>query len=93
MQNNNVVHNTSVVTGWWGAEPAGDAFEITDWPLANGKGATVIDNTIGFNDFRGSTIEMYFYPEAAEDNNTISRNLGENRGHGLTPANVFGPVE
>ena len=93
VQNNKVVHNTSVVTGWWGDEPAGDGFEITDWPLANGKDATVTGNNIGFNDFRGSTIEMYFYPEEAEDNNTISRNLGENRGHGLTPANVFRPIE
>ncbi|MFC1930000.1 right-handed parallel beta-helix repeat-containing protein [Chloroflexota bacterium] len=88
-KNNTVVHNTSVVTGWSGDEPVGVGFEIDDFPLAAGGEAMVTGNIIGFNDFRGSTIEMYVYPDEAEANNIISRNLGENCGHGVTPANPF----
>ncbi len=89
---NRILHNHSTVIGIWNDDPAADGFEITDGGLLNdypftGDGvADVTGNTIAFNDFRGSSFEMYFSPEETEDNNTISRNLGKNRGHGVIPA-------
>ena len=47
-------------------------------------------NAIGFNDFRDTTSQIALTPEDLENYNTISRNLGDNRGHGLHPS-VFGP--
>ena len=99
MQNNKVVHNTSVVTGWWTDPgtgevlPAGDGLELTDLPLSSGVAPAVTDNVVGFNDFRGSAIEIYLFPEGTDNNNTISRKLGENRGHGIAPSSVFAPIQ
>jgi hypothetical protein len=68
------------------------AFELTDsrndvnvipYPV-------IFDNAIGFNDFRGTALQIYLTPQELEDYNSISRNLGDNRGHGLHPS-VFGP--
>lgn len=39
------------------------------------------DNTVSFNDLRGSTIELFFFPPNLEGCNTIFGNLGKNRGH------------
>jgi hypothetical protein len=96
IEGNRVLHNRSRVTGTWGSEPAGVGLEITDGGLLNdypwsGDGTPdVIGNTIAFNDFRGSSMAMNFRPEEAETNNTVSRNLGKNRGQGETPAsNLF----
>lgn len=90
---NRVLHNRSQVTGWWGDTPAGDGFEITDgglldtYPFTGDGNADVTGNTIAFNDFRGSSIEMLFLPDPdASYYNTVSRNLGDNRGHGPIPA-------
>jgi hypothetical protein len=47
-------------------------------------------NAIGFNDLRGTTLQIDPTPENLDLYNTISRNLGENRGHGLHPS-VFKP--
>lgn len=64
------------------------AFELTDTRELVG---VIHDNAIGFNDFRGTAIQIALTP-AGLDNpvNNISRNFGENRGHGLHPS-VFGP--
>lgn len=68
------------------------AFELTDtrddvnavpYPV-------VFDNAIGFNDFRGTTIQIALTPEDLENHNDISRNFGDNRGHGDHPS-AFGP--
>ena len=53
-------------------------------------GPYVYVNAIGFNDMRGTTLQLALTPSTLEDVNVISRNLGTNRGHGLHP-NVFGP--
>ncbi len=47
----------------------------------SGKDPTnlLCDNTVSFNDFRGSTIELFFSPLNLEGCNAIFRNLGENR--------------
>lgn len=50
----------------------------------------IFDNAIGFNDLRGTELQIVLTPEELFDENDISRNLGDNRGHGLPPS-VFGP--
>jgi len=64
------------------------AFELTD--TRNDVNAdpypVVLDNAIGFNDFRGTVDQILLTPVDLENHNTISRNLGENRGHGLHPS-------
>ncbi len=68
------------------------AFELTDTrddPQADPY-PVIFDNAIGFNDFRGTALQIYLTPEELEDHNDISRNLGNNRGHGPHPS-VFGP--
>ncbi len=65
------------------------AIELTDTrndPLL----MDVFDNVIGFNDLRGTVIQIALTPEELDTVNKISRNLGDNRGHGLHPS-VFGP--
>lgn len=66
------------------------AFELTDTrddvilgPL------TIFDNSIGFNDFRGTANQIALTPLNLDSVNEISRNLGDNRGQGLHPS-VFG---
>lgn len=44
------------------------------------------DNAIGFNDLRGTRTQLALTPETLDDVNPISRNLGDNRGHGLAPS-------
>lgn len=53
----------------------------------------IFDNVIGFNDLRGTVLQIDFTPPELEDANTISRNLGDNRGHGIVPANIFRPAQ
>jgi len=68
------------------------AFELTDTrdDTKADPFPVVFDNHIGFNDFRGTTLQVALTPEELEHYNDISRNLGNNRGHGLHPA-TFGP--
>lgn len=67
------------------------AFEMTDTRDDNTIIPPVLENnSIGFNDFRGTTIQIALTPEILEEHNDISRNLGDNRGHGLHPSS-FGP--
>lgn len=49
----------------------------------------IIDNAIGFNDFRGTVIQIALTPLILDQYNDISRNLGENRGRGLHPKVFF----
>jgi len=68
------------------------AFELTDSrddPDAD-PFPVIFDNAIGFNDFRGTTLQIALTPEELGDYNYISRNLGNKRGHGLHPS-LFGP--
>jgi len=66
------------------------AFELTDSRDDPELDPVVFDNAIGFNDFRGTELQIDITPENLVDVNTISRNLGDNRGHGSHPS-VFGP--
>jgi hypothetical protein len=64
------------------------AVELTE--AENPASIVISDNAIGFNDLRGTVLQMAFSPGELEDSNDISRNLGDNRGQGLHPS-VFGP--
>jgi len=67
------------------------AFELTDTRDAAADPAVILNNSIGFNDFRGTATQISLTPETLDNPvNAISRNLGENRGKGLHPS-VFGP--
>ncbi|MGK0190202.1 MAG: hypothetical protein ACI9R3_006022 [Verrucomicrobiales bacterium] len=55
-------------------------FEDTDF---------VSNNKIGFNDLRGTDSQLRFNTPATEADNTISRNLGDNRGHGVHPQELL----
>ena len=68
------------------------AFELTDTrdDVNADPYPVIFDNAIGFNDFRGTALQITLTPVELDDENDISRNLGENRGHGLHPS-LFGP--
>ena len=58
------------------------AFEMTD--SRDDAGLNIIfDNTVTFNDFRGTEIQIDLTPDNLGDYNNISRNFGENRWHFL----------
>jgi hypothetical protein len=59
------------------------AFEMTDTQETTG---VLHDNAVGFNDFRGTANQIALTPDALDADNAISRNLGENRGHGAHPS-------
>jgi len=88
---NRVVKNSiSVVLDDQGADnPVGAiAFEMTD--TRDDLNNVIVNNSIGFNDFRGSTTQIALTPSDLDEVNSISRNFGNNRGHGLHPS-IFGP--
>lgn len=64
------------------------AIELTDTGNDAVLNPVVFDNAIGFNDLRGTEIQIVLTPEELGEVNSISRNLGDNRGHGLHP-NAF----
>lgn len=59
--------------------------ELTDTRNIPGQ-YVVRDNAIGFNDVRGTASQIVLTPDDLDRVNSISRNLGENRGHGLHPS-------
>lgn len=72
------------------------AIEITDTLNDPTLEAVLEDNTIGFNDWRGTVnhfeaepIPVLFTPANLDEVNTVSRNLGDNRGRGLHPSLLF----
>ena len=65
------------------------AFELTDTSPAPGT-SIIHDNSIGFNDFRGTTLQLDLTPSLLDTVNSISRNFGDDRGHGAHPG-IFGP--
>ncbi len=60
------------------------AFEMTD-SRDDDSFAVIFDNAIGFNDFAGTALQIALTPLNLDAFNWISRNFGENRGHGLSP--------
>lgn len=64
------------------------AFEMTD-TRDDSTLIVIFDNAVGFNDFRGTVNQIALTPSNLDEYNAISRNLGENRGHGLHPKALF----
>jgi hypothetical protein len=62
-----------------------NAVELTDTRDDGSLAAVIRDNSVGFNDLRGTTIQIVLTPLDLGDVNVISRNLGDNRGHGVHP--------
>ncbi|MHC4620293.1 MAG: right-handed parallel beta-helix repeat-containing protein [Planctomycetota bacterium] len=92
ISNNRVVKNKVSLVSDTPAVVDVVAFELTDTrDDTNAQPYPVIsDNAIGFNDWRGTVLQIYLTPSDLENHNTLSRNLGDNRGHGAHPS-VFGP--
>ncbi|KKS75103.1 MAG: hypothetical protein UV46_C0025G0004 [Candidatus Gottesmanbacteria bacterium GW2011_GWC2_42_8] len=85
IKNNNVVQNkVSLVSNNSNLVDV-VAFEMTD-TRDDEDDPVIFDNSVGFNDWRGTVIQMDLTPDNLEDVNNISRNLGDNRGHGLHPS-------
>jgi hypothetical protein len=87
---NSVVHNRISLQSDTPGTVDVVAFEMTDTRDDESLGPALYDNAIGFNDFRGTTIQIELTPDNLDAFNDISRNLGDNRGHGLHPL-IFGP--
>jgi hypothetical protein len=66
------------------------AFELTDTRPDPTPEHKVFGNSIGFNDFRNTVLQIALTPLNLDEVNNISRNLGNNRGQGQHPS-VFGP--
>lgn len=63
------------------------AIELTEANDPDPLQHVIHDNAVGFNDLRDTAIQLVLTPDALDNPvNDISRNLGENRGHGLHPA-------
>lgn len=86
ISDNHVLHNTVSLTS--DAPDVVDvaAFELTDTRDDPALPPVLFDNAIGFNDFRGTAIQIALTPEELAASNTLSRNLGGNRGHGAHPS-------
>lgn len=85
IKNNYITHNSiSLVSDNPGLVDVW-AFELTD--TRNDPSLIVIfENSIGFNDFRGTENQISLTPDVLDNPvNNISRNLGDNRGHGQHP--------
>lgn len=61
------------------------ALELTEADDPDPLTHVIHDNAVGFNDLRGTTLQIALTPSDLDTANAISRNLGENRGHGLHP--------
>ncbi len=86
---NRVVKNTVSLTSEAPGLVDVCAIELTD--TRDDSSLQIISgNAIGFNDLRGTVLQLVLTPLELDGANDISRNLGENRGHGLPPS-AFGP--
>jgi hypothetical protein len=88
--NNHVVQNKISLTSDTPDVVPVWAIELTDTRNDSSLDSVVFGNAIGFNDLRGTDNAFALTPESLANVNDISRNLGDNRGHGLHPS-VFGP--
>lgn len=86
--NNRVIHNKISLTSDTPAVVDVVAFEMTDTrdDINADPYPVIFDNAVGFNDFRGTDLQIDLTPDNLGDYNDISRNLGDNRGHGVHPS-------
>jgi hypothetical protein len=88
---NRVVKNDIALTSDTPAVVDVVAVELTEAGDPDPLTHVIHDNAVGFNDLRGTTLQLALTPSALDNPvNDISRNLGDDRGHGLHPA-AFGP--
>lgn len=87
--NNRVVHNKVSLTSDNPTVVDVAAIGLED---SREEAGVIYDNVVGFNDLRGTELQIDLLPEELDEYNTISRNLGDNRGHGVVPANIFRPA-
>lgn len=67
------------------------AIELTEAQDPDPYTDVIHDNSVGFNDLRGTQLQIALTPSNLDNPvNNISRNLGNNRGQGLHPK-LFGP--
>lgn len=90
MSRNRVTHNAVALSSDQPDVVDVVAFELTDSRNDSAQTPVIFGNAIGFNDFRRTALQIDLTPEALDECNELSRNLGANRGHGSHPA-VFGP--
>ncbi|MCL5808518.1 MAG: hypothetical protein M1418_08255 [Deltaproteobacteria bacterium] len=90
IEKNRVVKNKVSLVSQAAARVDAVAFEMTDTRDNGSLIPVIVDNAVGFNDFRGTVLQIVLTPSNLDVSNVISRNLGENRGHGVHPA-AFGP--
>lgn len=90
MTGNRIVKNHVALVSDNAADVDAVAFELTDSRGDASLPPVIHDNAVGFNDFRGTALQIVLTPSNLGDVNDISRNLGDNRGHGLAPS-LFGP--
>jgi hypothetical protein len=92
IKDNRVIHNTISMTSDTPSVVDIVAIELTDSrdDTSADPYPVIFDNAIGFNDLRGTAQQLDLTPDDLANHNSISRNLGDNRGHGLHPS-VFGP--
>lgn len=87
--NNRVVHNKVSLTS---DNPTVVDIAAIGLEDSREEVGVIYDNVVGFNDLRGTELQIDLLPEELDEDNTISRNLGDNRGHGVVPANIFRPA-
>ncbi len=87
--NNRVVHNKVSLTSDNPGVVDVAAIALED---SRGERGVIYGNVVGFNDLRGTELQIDLLPEELDEDNIISRNLGDNRGHGIVPADIFRPV-
>lgn len=90
IEGNRVANNTVSLASDTPAVVDVVALELTDTRDDATLEPVIFDNKIGFNDLRGTELQIVLTPENLGDFNDISRNLGDNRGHGSHPS-TFGP--
>jgi hypothetical protein len=85
--NNYIIQNTVTLVSDTPSVVDVIAVELTEAADPDPSQHVIHDNAIGFNDLRGTATQLAFTPAALDGPvNSISRNLGENRGRGLHPA-------
>ncbi len=84
MKNNHITKNTVAMASDNPSLVDIVAFEMTD-SRDDDSFEVIFDNAIGFNDFAGTALQIALTPLNLDACNVISRNFGENRGHGLSP--------
>ncbi len=84
--------DTPVVVEVAASDSSSDGVDVVAIELTEARDDTdphdpvITDNGVGFNDLRGTALQIVLTPSTLDDVNDISRNLGENRGHGLHPS-------